>query len=40
MPNCDVVMTDNDFLDQKPHDALALGDIKGVDILAQPPKKC
>jgi hypothetical protein len=40
MPNCDDVMTDHDFLDQEPHDALAFGDIERLDILAQPSKKC
>ena len=33
-------MADHDFLDQEPHDALAFGDIEGLDIFVQPPKKC
>lgn len=40
MANRDAVMTDDDLLDEQPHDALAFGDIERLDILAQPPKKC
>ena len=38
MANGDGVRTDDDFLDQQPHDTLPFGDIEGVHILPYPPE--
>jgi hypothetical protein len=40
MANRGAVMTDDDFLDQEPHDALAFADIEVCTFSRNRPRKC